>query len=178
MAEHATSRPGSADLLSRLRLSDNYVRFYLKYIQANRRRIERGTLSRLPNVDSVAGLQFENLVLKNRLSLFQLLSIDPNDVIYDNPFFQRKTQRQRGCQVDYLIQTKYNTLYVCEIKLSRNPLAGSIAHEVTEKIDRLQVPRGMSCRPVLIYSGELSKGLLEDEFFADKVDLGTAFSGR
>lgn len=36
----------------------------------------------------------------------------------------------------------------------------------------------MSCRPVLIYSGELSKGLLEDEFFAANLDLGTAFSGR
>jgi uncharacterized protein len=66
---------------------------------------------------------------------------------------------------------------VCEIKFSRNPLASSITHEVAEKIDRLQIPRGMSCRPVLIYSGELSKGLLEDEFFAAKLDLGTAFAG-
>jgi hypothetical protein len=170
-------KTGQESKLSRLRLSDNYVRFYLKYIQPNRRRIERGTLSRLPNFDSATGLQFENLALKNRLSLFQLLSIDPNDVVYDNPFFQRKTQRQRGCQVDYLIQTKYNTLYVCEIKFSRNPLASSIAREVAEKIDRLQIPRGMSCRPVLIYSGELSKGLLEDEFFAAKLDLGTVFAG-
>lgn len=168
---------GHESKLSRLRLSDNYVRFYLKYIQPNRRRIERGTLSRLPNLDSVSGLQFENLVLKNRLTLFQLLSIDSNDVIYDNPFFQRKTQRQRGCQIDYLIQTKYNTLYVCEIKFSRNPLAPSVVHEVTEKIRRLQIPRSMSYRPVLIYSGELSRGLLEDEFFAAKLDLGTAFSG-
>lgn len=169
-------KTGHESKLSRLRLSDNYVRFYLKYIQPNRRRIERGTLSRLPNVDSVAGLQFENLVLKNRLTLFQLLSIDSNDVIYDNPFFQRKTQRQRGCQIDYLIQTKHNTLYVCEIKFSRNPLASSVADEVTEKIRRLQIPRSMSYRPVLIYSGELSKGLVESDFFAAKLDLGTAFS--
>jgi hypothetical protein len=35
----------------------------------------------------------------------------------------------------------------------------------------------MSCRPVLIYSGELSNGLHEDEFFAAKLDLGTAFAG-
>jgi hypothetical protein len=48
---------------------------------------------------------------------------------------------------------------------------------VTEKISRLQIPRSMSYRPVLIYSGELSRGLLEDEFFAAKLDLGTAFSG-
>jgi uncharacterized protein len=96
-------KTGQESSLSRLRLSDNHVRFYLKYIQPNRRRIERGTLSGLPNFDSATALQFENLALKNRLSLFQLLSIDPNDVVYYNPFFQRKTQRQRGCQVDYLI---------------------------------------------------------------------------
>jgi hypothetical protein len=170
-------KTGQESKLSRLRLSDNYVRFYLKYIQPNRRRIERGTLSRLPNIDSVLGLQFENLVLKNRISLFHLLSIDPNDVVYDNPFFQRRTQRQRGCQVDYLIQTKFNALYVCEIKFSRSPLASGLAHEVAEKIDRLQIPRGMSYRPVLIYSGELSKGLLEEEFFAAKLDLGTTLAG-
>jgi hypothetical protein len=66
---------------------------------------------------------------------------------------------------------------VCEVEFSRHPLASGIAHEVPEKINRLQIPRGMSCRPVLIYSGELSKGLLEDEFFAAKLDLGTAFGG-
>lgn len=170
-------KTGIEGKLSKLRLSDNYVRFYLKYIQPNRRRIERGTLSKLPNMDSVAGLQFENLVLNNRLTLFEHLAIDPNDVIYDNPFFQRTTQRQRGCQIDYLIHSKYNTLYVCEIKISRNPLVAGIAQETNEKIDRLQIPRGMSCRPVLIYSGELSQGLFDDEFFAAKLDLGTVLSG-
>ena len=64
------------------------VRFYLKYVQPNRRRIERGTLSRLPNIDGILGLQFENIVLKNRLAVFERLHIDPNDVLYDNPFFQ------------------------------------------------------------------------------------------
>jgi hypothetical protein len=63
----------------------------LKYSQPNRRRIERGTLSGLANFASATGLQIENPALKNRLSLFQLWSIDPNDVIYDNPFFRRRT---------------------------------------------------------------------------------------
>ena len=75
---------------STLRLSDNYLRFYLKYVQPNRRRIEHGTLSRLPNIDGILGLQFENIVLKNRLAIFERLHIDPNDVLYDNPFFQQK----------------------------------------------------------------------------------------
>jgi hypothetical protein len=48
---------------------------------------------------------------------------------------------------------------------------------VTEKIRRLQIPRGMSYRPVLIYSGELSQGLEEDEFFAAKLDIGSVLAG-
>jgi uncharacterized protein len=162
--------------LSRLRLSDNTPRFYLKFIQPNRRRIERGTLSRLPNIDSILGLQFENLVLKNRHSLFQLLSIDPNDVVYDNPYFQRKTQRQRGCQIDYLIQTRDRTLYICEIKFSRNTIPASVGQEVGEKIARLQIPRGMSYRAVLIHSGQISRDLADGDLFSAKLDLAPLLS--
>jgi hypothetical protein len=71
-------------------------------VQPNRRRIERGTLSRLSNIDGILGLQFENIALKNRLAIFERMHIDPNDVLYDNPFFQRKTLRHAGCQIDYL----------------------------------------------------------------------------
>ena len=51
------------------RLSDNYLRFYLKYIAPNIDRIEREgfddlTLSNLPGWGGIMGLQFENLVLK------------------------------------------------------------------------------------------------------------------
>jgi uncharacterized protein len=165
-------KTGTESKLSRLRLSDNYVRFYLKFIQPNRRRIERRTLSRLPNIDAILGLQFENIVLKNRHFVLERLGVDPNDVVYDNPFFQRKTQRQRGCQIDYLIQTRNKTLYVCEIKFSRNTIPSTVAHEVQEKVARLQIPRNMSYRPVLIYAGEISSGLEEGDLFAATIDFG------
>ena len=164
-------KTGTDSKLSRLRLSDNYLRFYLKYIQPNRRRIERGTLTRLPNIDSILGLQFENVVLKNRHYLFQRLGIDANDVINDNPFFQSKTQRRPGCQIDYLIQTRQRTLYVCEIKFSRNPIPSDVAREVQEKIGRLQIPKGMSYRAVLIHAGTLSSALDGGDFFSATIDL-------
>lgn len=164
-------KTGDESKLSRLRLSDNYMRFYLKFIEPNRRRIERRTLSRLPNIDSILGLQFENLVLKNRHCVFQRLGIDPNEVIYDNPYFQRKTQRQRGCQIDYLIQTRDRTLYICEIKFSKS-VPGSVVADMAEKINRLSIPRNMSCRPVLIYAGMISPALVDSEYFTTKIDFG------
>jgi uncharacterized protein len=165
-------KTGSESKLSRLRLSDNYIRFYLKFIEPNRRRIERRTLSRLPNIDSILGLQFENLILRNRHCVFERLDIDPNDVVYDNPYFQRRTQRQRGCQIDYLIQTRGRTLYVCEIKFSKSPVPASVITEMAEKTRRLSIPRNMSYRPVLLYAGELSAAVEESDDFTAKIDFG------
>jgi len=157
---------------SKQRLSDNYLRFYLKYVQPNHRRIERGTLSRLPNIDSVLGLQFESIVLKNRLAIFRRLHIDPDDVLYDNPFFQRKTLRRAGCQIDYLIQIRQKTLYVCEIKFSKNAVMPTVISEVQEKIAHLDIPRHISYRPVLIHAGNVSENIAEQEYFSSMIDFG------
>jgi AAA+ ATPase superfamily predicted ATPase len=165
-------KTGDEGKLSKLRLSDNYLRFYLKYVQPNRRRIERGTLSRLPNIDEILGLQFENIVLKNRLVIFDRLHIDPNDVLYDNPFFQRKTLRQAGCQIDYLIQIRQQTLYVCEIKFSKNAVPTTVIADVQEKIARLNMPRHTSYRPVLIHSGAITDGIAEQDYFSSVIDFG------
>lgn len=61
------------------------------------------------------GLQFENLVLNNRHILNCALHIAPEEIVNANPFFQHETARAQGCLIDYMIQTKYNCLYVCEI---------------------------------------------------------------
>jgi hypothetical protein len=61
------------------------------------------------------GLQFENLVLNNRRQLHRLLRLHPEEIVNENLFYHHKTARQPGCQIDYLIQTKFDTLYVLEI---------------------------------------------------------------
>ena len=77
--------------------------------------------------------------------------------------FQRKTQRNKPCQIDLLIETKY-TVYVCEIKF-RKITSKTVINEVQGKIERLKLPKGMSTRPILIYSGGLHPGIEEDGFF-------------
>jgi uncharacterized protein len=44
-----------------------------------------------------------------------------------------KTHRSQGCQIDYLIQTKFNTLYVCEIKFSKNIVESAVINDVQKK---------------------------------------------
>jgi hypothetical protein len=124
------------------------------------------------------GLQFENLVLNNRFSLHRLLNIQRSDIICENPYFQRKNKTQEGCQIDYLIQTKFDTLYVCEIKFSKNPVGTEVIKELQEKINRLKRPKGFSCRPVLIQVNGVTDELMDEDFFSSVVDFGQLLSPR
>lgn len=169
-------KDNKTSLLSHYRLKDNYSRFYLKYILPNRERIESGDmtgipLNTLPNWYTTMGLQIENLILSNRSLIKQALKINPHDIISNNPFFQRKTNSQPGCQIDYMIQTKHNTLYICEIKFSKNEIGPKVITEMKEKISRLKAPKGFSCRPVLIHINDVSESVEEKQYFSDIIDF-------
>jgi AAA+ ATPase superfamily predicted ATPase len=171
-------KTGKALDLYHYRLSDNYLRFYLKYIlpkksHIEKKRIETIQLSAISGFESIMGLQFENLVINNRFSLYQSLNINPADVVYDNPYFQTTTKNQDGCQIDFLIQTKINTLYVIEIKFSRNPMGLKIIESVKEKIKRLNLPKQMVCIPVLIHVNGVTDQLVAENYFYSIIDFGS-----
>lgn len=167
---------GKTSKLSHYRLSDNYLRFYLKFIEPNKRKIESGvfqdrTLTSLPGLSTIMGLQFENLVLNNRKLIHKLLDIRSEDIISEGPYFQRNTARQPGCQIDYLIQTKFDCLYVCEIKFSRHEIKKDIIKTMEEKISRLKRPRYFSCRPILIHVNGISEELEDSQYFAKTISF-------
>ena len=169
-------RSGVDSKLSQYRLSDNYLRFYLKYIDKNLSKINRHSfrlksLISLPEWYNIIGLQFENLVLNNRSLIHKELNINPEDIISENPFYQSKTNRYSGCQIDYMIQTKFSTLYICEIKFSKNVVDSSVINEVQKKIDSLQYPKGYSCRPVLIHVNGVTKDVIDCDYFVAIIDF-------
>lgn len=160
--------------LSRYRLKDNYLRFYLKYIEPKKDLIEKGLyedlfLEDLPEWNTIIGLQFENLILNNLRSIQHLLQIPSSTVLSAAPYFQHATQRRRGCQVDLLIQCKYS-IYICECKFGKK-ISSKVIEEVMEKIDRLRIPKGVSIRPVLIYQGELSPKIEQANFFTNLISF-------
>lgn len=174
-----------APKLSKFRLKDNYLRFYLKYIERNLTKIHRDayslkSLTSLPEWHSLMGLQFENLVLNNRPYLHAALGIHPTDIVCENPFFQRKSSTSAGCQIDYMIQTRFNSLYVCEIKFSKDKISSSVIEEVQQKIDALKRPKGYSCRPVLIHVNGVTDQLIEEDYFSSIIDVSAflATSGK
>lgn len=163
---------------SQLRLSDNYIRFYIRSILPQLNKIERDEFSHLspfllPGWDSMMGLQFENLVLKNRRCIRDLLNVRPETVVIDNPYFQRKTASHSGVQIDYLIQTRHNILFVCEIKFSRREISKNIIEEMQEKIKRLTIPRGMAVCPVLIHINGVEDSVIDSDYFTEIIDFSS-----
>lgn len=157
---------------SNFRLCDNYLRFYLRYIEPKRSAIRKSGSITVPEWHSIMGLQFENLVLNNRPLLYSLLGLDVNEIEYDNPYFQTKTKARHGCQIDLLIQTRFNTLYLCEIKFSKNEIGSSVIREVEEKMNRMVLPRGFSVRPVLIHVCGITEAVEDAGFFSHIIDFG------
>lgn len=165
---------GKVGKLRKFRLKDNYLRFYLKYILPNKNQILKGkfkisSLYSATNWDTIMGFQFENLVVHNHHYIMEKLGVSLDEYIYDGPFFQTKIERRQGCQIDYLLQCKH-TLYVCEIKFSKNLIGTQVIEEVKEKIERLSVPRLNSVRPILIHVGGVSEEVARRDYFDKIID--------
>ncbi|MEQ1829770.1 MAG: hypothetical protein ABL921_27655 [Pirellula sp.] len=85
------------------------------------------------NWRSLIALQVENLVINNRNWIWNKLGLEDQDGLCDGPFQQRATKALSGVQVDYMIQTRSKTIFVCEIKFSTGTLGHEVIDEVAEK---------------------------------------------
>lgn len=179
--EHTWSlQTGIESKRSKYRIRDNYLRYYLKYIAPHLRKIKKGLFEdsspySLPGWEGVMGLQFENLVLNNRREMWKQLGIRAEDIVFENPFFQSKTTKQKGCQIDYVIQTRFNTVYLCEIKFSHHPISVKPIEDMKKKINALKAPKGVACLPVLIHASSVTKAVLEARFFVQIIDFAKVF---
>ena len=162
---------GAEARIARYRLRDNYTRFYLKYVEPNRRAIARGafrfaSLSSLPGWDSIMGLAFENLIVNNAMDLAPLLGIGNATIVSAAPYRHVRRGRDgsdRGCQIDLLVQTP-RAAYVVEVK-RKTRISREIEDEMETRLKRLPLRKGVSARPVLVFDGELDPVVEGDGFF-------------
>lgn len=158
------------------RISDLYMQFYLKMIAPKADAITSGefaqvSLSTMPGLDIQMGLQLEELLLQNRSLLAQKLGISPVDIVCSGPYRQTKTSHQRGCQIDYLIQTKTNGLFICEFKFKKGEISSDIIDEMQEKISRLKAPKGFARIPVLFHLSGVASAVATSSYFYRIVDI-------
>lgn len=143
------------------RLSDCFLRFYVKYISQGIKPKEGGF-----------GFQVESLLLQNRPLLFKALGLCNEDIVIDNPYLQKQIKNRKGCQIDYLIQTVTNNLFVCEFKFHTRELGCEIIDEMEKKMKALAVPRGYAVVPVLFHIGGVTPTLEERRYFYRIIDMG------
>lgn len=158
------------------RISDPYMRFYLKVIEPNATAIAEGEfdhipLSTMPGFETHMGLQLETLLLQNRPLLLEKLGISPVDIVSSGPYRQLKTTGQPGCQIDYLVQTKTNSLLVCEFKFKKSEISSAIITEMQEKVLRLKTPKGFAKVAVLFHLSGVAPGVTTNPFFYRIIDI-------
>ena len=154
------------------RLSDNYTRFYLKYVLPHETEILSDTylfdtLESLPGWDAILGLQFENLVVNNFRELVKPLHLEGVPVLSAVPYERRAAGKRGisggGVQIDLLVQTR-KSMYVVEVK-RKGRIGEAVESEVAEKVSRLRHPRGISIRTALVYEGELAPVVRGNGYF-------------
>ncbi len=152
----------------RYRIFDNYIRFYLKFIEPAAEQIKKGIyqmspIETLQAWDTIMGLQFENLILSNLRLLIERINLGNVPVLNAGPYYQPATSKAPGSQIDLMLRTK-SAVYVFEIKF-RKSVGFSVMDEVREKVKRLNVDSSLSVRTGLIYQGELDPKIPEADYF-------------
>jgi AAA+ ATPase superfamily predicted ATPase len=175
-------KTGKVGRQSLYRLSDQYVRFFLKYIEPRLPMIQQGVftakhLSKLPGWDSIMGLQVESLLLQNRSLILESLGIKGDDIIADNPYIQKAAARRKGCQIDYLIQTNHRNLFICEFKFNRMPIGLEIVASMKEKLRSFSAPDDFAKIPVLFHIGDVSESVYMDKFFYRIINISDYLEG-
>ena len=165
---------GKMSKVCRYRLSDNYTRFYLKYIDPKRAMIDKDayrftSLEELPGWNAIMGLQFECLVINNLPLVMRHAGIERTLLDSAAPFAYKGMERGEGFQIDLLLKAS-RCLYVVEIKRKAR-IGEEIMDEVQAKIRKMSAARQLSVFPIRVYEGELSRRVPADGFFKDIIDV-------
>ncbi len=151
----------------RYRVKDCYARFYLRYVEPVRERVEKGlfslaSLESMPGWDTLMGLQFETLVQNNFHVLLPQMGLDHANILSVGPYI-RRGKRGEGCQIDLLMQTEY-LAYAVEIKRCKN-IGLEIIDEMAAKLERFPRREGVTLRKALVFDGTIAPSVEERHYF-------------
>jgi uncharacterized protein len=112
-----------------LRLIDEYLIFYLKWIEPVRGVLQRHNLEagnwraiqNTPEWHSWTGYAFETVCYRHISAIRQALNIPPTAIAGSWRFAPKKNSPQRGVQIDLIFDRKDNVITLCEIKYSADP---------------------------------------------------------
>jgi hypothetical protein len=163
--------------LMKYKLTDEYLRFYYKYIEPNLRLIRenqrRDLFSQIvkPVWNPWLGFAFENFCMKNAYYLAEIMGF-ANQVLHWGPLFNRD---DTGFQVDLIYLRQDNVITLCEMKFHSKPIGVSVIKEVEYKCKLLTVPRGYTIERALITRFGVDSSLQELNYFHHVVEIKDLF---
>lgn len=158
-------------------LSDEYLLFYFKYIEPNRRVINESSSKKLfetftfKNFEIWLGFQFEKFCIKNALIIAEILGFN-DEVLIASPYFERG---DNSFQIDMVYIRSDKVITVCEIKYWNKEVTTKVIADMKRKIKLLKIPRGYSVETVLISLYGPNQSLKEADYFDSYVTLKDIF---
>ena len=165
---------------SRLRkysIFDEYMHFYFKYIEPNKRTIEQAARQRLfesvtkKGFDAWMGYAFERFCFKHAFYLAQLMGF-ADEVESFGPLFHRKDTH---FQIDLLYKRFDKVVTICELKFKESKIDVPVMGEMKRKLDKLKIPTGYSWETALVSSHGPTASLRDAEFFDHHVTVRDFF---
>lgn len=159
-------------------LSDEYLQFYFKYIEPNKKTIEQASRKRLfesianKGFDGWLGYAFERFCFKHAYDLAKIMGF-ADEVESFGPFFERKDDR---FQIDLLYKRFDKVVTVCEIKFKESKIDTPVMGEMKRKLERLKIPAGYSRETALVSSHGPNESLLSTQFFDHYVCVNDFFN--
>jgi len=154
----------------RFRLKDNYVRFYLRYIEPVKAVIDAGGFSftgleALSGWEATMGLAFENMVVNHVRDLIGPLHLGTALILSAAPYVRRGSKKAgaSGCQVDLLVQTA-GAVVLVEVK-RRERIGMETIDEMRAKVAAFPKLAGKAVRTALVYDGEISPQVEANGYF-------------
>ena len=158
---------GEQSKLKKYKLTDEYLRFYFKYIAPHLKLIKtnrnRDLFMQLikPTWEPWLGFAFENLCLKNAMNLAKIMRFSDQVISY-GPLFHKGTDH---FQIDLLYVRNDHVITVCEIKYLNQPVSTIVVKDVERKCRLVTIPRGYTVEKALICRFGADEALLALDYF-------------
>lgn len=158
--------------LNRYCVSDNYLRFYFKYIKPIQEEIEQGDYNADPmralNNESYQkwlGYSFERFCRKHHRLIAKIIGFSA--VRYKSGvYFDRKSElKQKGFQIDLIFDRADNVLTICEIKYLQNAVGTEVISEFEQKLNTMPNRNNKTIEKVLITAQGATDGLRNRAYF-------------
>jgi len=91
------------------------------------------------------------------------------EITYTIGTWQIQLSMSRTPSVKYVARI---SLYVIEVKFSRNKIKSYVIEEVREKINNISLPRGVAVLPVLVHVNGVSDKIKDADYFHKIIDFG------